>query len=782
MNILMVIHGYPDRYNAGSEVYTRGLVHALARRHTVHVFTREEDAFAPEYRMRREPDPGMPGVTLHLINRPNSRDRYSHPGVDRHLAALLDSTRPDVVHIGHLNHLSTTLVHEVARRGIPMVFTLHDFWLMCPRGQFLQGRSGDDGVPWPCCDGQEDRKCAERCYSRYFGGVEGDMEGDVAHWTAWVRRRMSHVRSIAELVDLFIAPSRHLLDRFANDFGLPRAKLAYLPYGFDKASLAGRSRVPGEPFTFGFIGTHTPGKGIPLLLEAFGKLQGGHQLRIWGRPRGVDTAALHAMARSLPGDAARRVSWMGEYLNANLTRDVFNHVDAIVVPSIWVENSPLVIQEALQARVPVVTADVGGMAELVEHEVNGLRFRHRDAGDLAAQMQRMADSPDWAGHLGRRGLVTGDGGDVPAMEEHALQVESKYHDVRRRKQQSHVEVGEAPWRITFDTNPDDCNLRCIMCEEHSPHSPLQRQRIAEGRPRRRMDLGIIRKVLSEMAPKGTREIIPSTMGEPLLYEGFEGILALCREFNVRLNLTTNGTFPGLGATAWAERIVPVTSDTKISWNGARRETQEQVMLGTRWDRVQQNLRAFIEVRDRHAAAGGNRCRVTLQATFLETNYRELPDMVRMAAELGVDRIKGHHLWAHFDQIKPLSMRRSADSVARWNEAVAEAHQAAETHRRRDGNRVLLENIFPLSADAVENIAPGGRCPFLGREAWINASGRFDPCCAPDAQRRTLGDFGNVGEQSFGIIWNGPAYRDLAATYRNRALCIGCNMRKPEDVA
>ena len=52
MKILKVIHGYPMRYNAGSEVYSQTLCHGLAARHEVHVFTREEDAFAPDFRLR----------------------------------------------------------------------------------------------------------------------------------------------------------------------------------------------------------------------------------------------------------------------------------------------------------------------------------------------------------------------------------------------------------------------------------------------------------------------------------------------------------------------------------------------------------------------------------------------------------------------------------------------------------------------------------------------------------------------------------------------------------
>ncbi|MEM9490548.1 MAG: radical SAM protein, partial [Myxococcota bacterium] len=358
------------------------------------------------------------------------------------------------------------------------------------------------------------------------------------------------------------------------------------------------------------------------------------------------------------------------------------------------------------------------------------------------------------------------------------QVEALYQQVVTRHHSARVARRRGPWRITFDTNPDTCNLRCVMCEEHSPHSPLQVLRKAEGRPRRVMPFELIERVVADAAGHGLEEIIPSTMGEPLLYEHFEDILALCRRHAIKLNLTTNGTFPRLGARAWAERIVPVTSDVKISWNGATQETQEAIMVGSRWDEMVDNVRAFIAVRDRHAAAGGNRCRVTFQLTFLESNVGELADIVRLACELGVDRVKGHHLWAHFDEIAEQSMRRSPTAICRWNEAVREARAVAAELTLPGGGRVLLDNIFPLDEAATEDLAPGGPCPFLGQEAWVSAHGCFDPCCAPDAQRRTLGKFGEVHERGFMEIWNGAAYRELVATYRNRELCLGCNMRKP----
>lgn len=335
-----------------------------------------------------------------------------------------------------------------------------------------------------------------------------------------------------------------------------------------------------------------------------------------------------------------------------------------------------------------------------------------------------------------------------------------------------------PWRITFDTNPDDCNLHCIMCEDHSPYSTTQTDRRNAGVSKRRMDIGLVRRVLAESRGTPLREIIPSTMGEPLLYRHFDEIIDLCYEYEVMLNLTTNGTFPKKGAKAWAERIVPVASDVKVSWNGSVKETQERVMLGSSWETVLNNVRTFVGVRDEHAARGGNRCRLTFQLTFMETNHAEIPGVVKLAAELGVDRVKGHHLWVHFPQVGSQSMRRAPAAIERWNATVDAAYETVDRHRLPDGRRVLLENVFKLDPADLGDIAPGAECPFLGREAWVAADGRFNPCCAPDILRRTLGDFGNVNEVSLYDIWEGASYKRLQRNYRENALCRNCTMRRP----
>ena len=697
--------------------------------------------------MREERDPDDPRIALHVVNNPRNRDRYREPGIDRRFAEVLDRVRPDIVHVGHLNHLSTSLPFEAAARSIPVVYTLHDYWPMCPRGQFMQTFPLDPEDPWAACDGQEDRKCAERCYARYFGGAPDEREADAVYWTGWVGRRMRHVREMTELVDCFIAPARYLLDRYRDGFGLPASKLVHLDYGFDLARLGpgGASvrrpaRIRVRLYRHAYSGQGDPapdprlrgrrrrgpaphlgppaGPGYRGAQGACPRAPGGE-----GRPRG--------MAPRIPqrGHRARRVRPRG--------RD----------------------RRAVGVGRELAAGDPRGAAGAGSGDRGGRRRHGRicpargQRSDLRApllavageRMQQFVDDPALARRLGRRGYLYTENGDVPAIEDHVRAVERIYERVLERRDSARIKKRPGPWRITFDTNPDTCNMRCVMCEEHSPHSPLQAARRREGRPRRTMPVDLIRRVVADAAPHGLREIIPSTMGEPLLYEHFEEILALCSEYGVRLNLTTNGTFPRLGAKAWAERIVPVASDVKISWNGATKATHEAIMIGARWERVLENVGAFVAVRDAHAAGGGNRCRVTFQLTFMEANVAELAGIVRLAARLGVDRVKGHHLWTHFREIEAQSMRRNPDAVRRWNEAVL---GGARSRRRRTCCRTAGRCCWRTSTSRRgrrgTTLPPAEPCPFLGREAWVSAEGRFDPVLRP---RRGTADAGRVRQSA-----------------------------------
>lgn len=338
----------------------------------------------------------------------------------------------------------------------------------------------------------------------------------------------------------------------------------------------------------------------------------------------------------------------------------------------------------------------------------------------------------------------------------------------------------ALWRITLDTNPEDCNLQCVMCEEHSPHSTfIEDLHKQTGQRRRRMPIALVEKVFAEAKALGVREIIPSTMGEPLLYKDFDRILELCQRYDIRCNLTTNGTFPKRSAVEWAALIVPVTSDVKISWNGATAATSQAVMLDLDFEKAVQNVRDFVRVRDEYFAETAYYCRVTFQLTFLRNNMHELAEIIRLAAALGVDRVKGHQLWAHFEEISELSFRQNSETMAEWNKYVAEAEAAADKYRRADGKKVLLEQITRLEEKTACAVPTHYNCPFLNKELWVSPTGNISPCCAPDQQRQALGDFGNAHKVSIDSVMKSEGYQNLVANYKKIPLCQGCTMRKAE---
>jgi glycosyltransferase involved in cell wall biosynthesis/MoaA/NifB/PqqE/SkfB family radical SAM enzyme len=766
MHILKIIHGYPLNYNAGSEVYSQSICSELSRHHKVSVFTREENPYRPDFQIRRQTENG--NLDFYFVNNPQGKDGYRHQAMDNNFAKLIDELKPDIAHIGHLNHLSTGIVDELNKHNIPIVFTLHDFWLMCPRGQFLTRGIGKENN-FQLCSSQQDHKCATDCYKVYFSGREENEQQDIEHWSAWTHQRMIETKAIINKVDAFIAPSNYLRNRFVNEFSVPENKIIYLDYGFPTEYLTQTEKSKDNTnFTFGYIGTLIPAKGVNQLIEAFCQIETPSTLRIYGRQNGQSTDAL----KLLPATSKNKIEFAGEYINHNLANDVFSKVDCIVVPSIWAENSPLVIHEAQSCKIPVITADFGGMKEYVQHQLNGLLFEHRNTNSLAEQMKFAIANPHLLKEYGQKGYLFSADGSVPNIQDHCKELEKIYNSFITPK---------TLWRITIDTNPEDCNLKCIMCEEHSPYSDFIPTLFKEtGVKRRRMKFETVEDIFLQAEKLGVKEIIPSTMGEPLLYKEFDKIFELSEQKNIKINLTTNGTFPKKSVEEWAKLIVPNTTDVKISWNGSTKETSEKIMKGIDFDKAIQNVKEFIKYRDEHFANTGYFCRVTLQLTFMQNNMHELADIVKLAASLGVDRVKGHQLWAHFEEIKDLSMKASKDSITQWNEYVKQALEAQEQYRKPNGEKVLLENIIPLTENENTEVPEHYECPFLTKELWISATGKVSPCCAPDNLRKSLGDFGNIENTSIQEVLNSPVYTELVKNYKSIPLCKSCNMRKPSN--
>ncbi len=327
-------------------------------------------------------------------------------------------------------------------------------------------------------------------------------------------------------------------------------------------------------------------------------------------------------------------------------------------------------------------------------------------------------------------------------------------------------MADGPWRITFDTNPDSCNLHCIMCEEHSEY------RKNKGTETRIMDPDIISKVISNAAPHGLKEIIPSTMGEPLLYKYFDTLIEMAKKNDLKINLTTNGTFPGRGVKQWGKQILPLASDVKVSINGSTKLINESIMKGIDHQEILENIKRLLEIRDHVRESGMNLPTITFQVTFMKRNIEDLTSLLQLAIDLEVDRFKGHHLWITWPELEEQSLTSDFHSRTQWNIKVNQLEEIA-------GNRIKLANISKVPVKKKSTLLPEEYvCPFAGKEAWISWDGTFNVCCAPDELRKKFGYFGNVNTTPFMELWKSEKYQSFVKKAGKNKICRNCNMRIP----
>lgn len=225
-----------------------------------------------------------------------------------------------------------------------------------------------------------------------FYQIVEQIAGIVTAFSAKANERIVHrahwVRRVWDRTDLFISPSLFLRNFFIQH-GLPESKIHFLDNGFD-ANPPPHSETVRKPIRFGYIGTWIPSKGVDLVLRAFQSID-PQQARLivhgfFPGYDGFDDYENHL--RSLAGPA---VEW-GEKYKSEEIYERLAEIDCLIMPSIWWENSPLTIHEAFLAKVPVITSNVGGMAEQVRLG-GGLTFQHRDPESLYRTIQRIIDAP-----------------------------------------------------------------------------------------------------------------------------------------------------------------------------------------------------------------------------------------------------------------------------------------------------------------------------------------------------------------------------------------------------
>ncbi len=362
MKILKVIHGFPPDYMAGSEVYSYHLVKELLKQDIeTFVFTRVENEFDDNYRIY---DEKFEDINIQRVNKPKKdylyEDKFYDDKLDKIFKEYLENVKPDIVHFGHLSHLSINLIKIVKKSNIPIVYTIHDFWLYCVKGQMIN----QDGI---ICENPSVENCT-KCSNYVVDSIK-------------VENSTKHMKNIINLVDVFISPSHTLKNFFINQ-GINKNKIKYLKYGFNTKKIIYNKKLftKNSKINFGFMGRVIPTKGIKVLVDTFKKLP-NEKLSIYGNI-GIQKRFLET----------KNIVFKGTYNNNNINT-VLNDMDVLIVPSIWYENAPLVIQEAFLAGIPVITSDIGGMAELVKNKINGFTFKVGSSEELMILIKNISNNP-----------------------------------------------------------------------------------------------------------------------------------------------------------------------------------------------------------------------------------------------------------------------------------------------------------------------------------------------------------------------------------------------------
>lgn len=442
MRILQVLHFFLPKHSAGTEVYTDSLSRELrARGHDVQLFFTEKVLSRRNFDVIERDQDGLPcHVLINNLLYDRFDETFRNEAVKDAFAEVLRKVRPDVVHFQHLMLLSLDLPSVAARLGIPSVMSLHDFWLKCPRfGQLMEhGERVCEGPrPDRCASCLTDFKYAQtRLQKKVISAIRWTREWagfDLAPLVdAWRNSRLAgagkllprrgagrkaeghepasrdlaleadlvqRARAVEEMVPhvgAFLSPSRTVRDRMI-EFGLPRRRIKLVPLGIDPLEVPERRPLVGRDPVFGFIGTLSPHKGVHVAVEAMRYLKGRGELLVYGRRDYYPAYAssLQQQAEGLP------VRFPGAVARARIG-EAFARIDALIMPSVWLENFPIIIQEARAARVPVIASDIGGMKEAVRDEVDGLLFPAGDAKELARKMAALVRDPERIAQMAAR--------------------------------------------------------------------------------------------------------------------------------------------------------------------------------------------------------------------------------------------------------------------------------------------------------------------------------------------------------------------------------------------
>ncbi len=470
--VLMVVLSFLPESAGGTEYYTLTLAKALASRGwEVKVVSAVRDITQQRYKVRQAICEGIEVIKVN--NPPEFYTRYvdyfiDHT-VDHIFGRILKAEKPDLVHFQHTAYLSSRLPEVAHQLKVPSVFTLHDYWYMCHRSQLLRpaegicpgpsggiycatcydpARPNQAGVPkFPFVSRVLQMSFVRRLNIKEWlsPGIKQKLkkllykgpaarssepnESTISYpspelWSILEHSfRLGFMKRQLTFPAAVISPSLHLKKRYeAEGF----REIAYVPHGFEP-----REKIPRPPFTgsllIAYVGNITPVKGADILLRELKFVSRRQNIRLVFYGKVLDAIYQQKLETAAKDYPDVDISFKGPYKSSDLG-ELLADVHLVVFPSIWEENHPLVIREALLHGVPVIASSWGGAPEAIEEGTNGFTFDPYKEGELAARIDFILENPETLDQLAKGARNSR----IESMEDHAGQIIGIYDASLRR--------------------------------------------------------------------------------------------------------------------------------------------------------------------------------------------------------------------------------------------------------------------------------------------------------------------------------------------------------------
>lgn len=415
MKIVFTVHQFLPEYSAGTEILTYETAKEFKKQgHEVRVFTgfptslilKDQERFDRYVIDDIQVERFRHGY-VSMGDQSNVHElEYNNRLFRSYFKEYLIREKPDVVHFFHLVRLSASAVDVCKELGIPTVLAPTDFWFICPTAQL---RLPDNST----CSGPD--KYGVNCL-RHIMSVNRPSKAQrlirkMPNWflaillqfikygfsfdkvyTPWFRalvKRAGFLKERMNQIDRVALPTR-LMGMLLIQNGLDAQRTFPLPFGLN-LSCVDAKKAKSEVLRLGYIGTLAEYKGVHVLLEAVKHLSGRPiDLKIYGKLDDYPdyTESLNKISYGDP-----RVEFCGTFPNSQIG-SIFSNLDVLVVPSLWYENTPLVIYSAQNAKCPVIASNMAGMSEVIEHGKNGLLFKAGNALELAKTIETLIEDQE----------------------------------------------------------------------------------------------------------------------------------------------------------------------------------------------------------------------------------------------------------------------------------------------------------------------------------------------------------------------------------------------------